>query len=233
MKILEKRQNNTIANHKMKDRIITILLIFISIFSYGQEIDTVYSDINEALKNPDNVKELRINSNNGIFYLRDFEQIGQFKNLEVLEISECRLIGFPNSISELKKLRVFRFKWNYGIGQEKINWEKEIKKLCCLKKLEILDLSYYNLIEKLPSEIKCLKNLKILNLWTATIFELPKEIGELTNLELLNIGQTGISTLPKEIENLKNLKKIIVDSSKITKIEIDRIKMLLPNCKIE
>ena len=220
--------NKLLAIIKMKFYL-TIYLIIFGACSFGQANDSVYKDLNEALKNPLLVKELIINSQK----VDDFEVIGQFKNLEILEISECSILGFPNSISELVNLKVLRFNWNGFRGKnDNVSWKYEIKKICNLNKLEVLDLSYYNTIIKVPSNISCLKNLKELNLSTSIVFKLPNNIYKLKNLEILNIGQTGISILPERIIKLKKLKKIVLTDFKIEQNFVDKLKEQMPECEI-
>jgi len=45
-------------------------------------------------------------------------------------------------------------------------------------------------------------------------------------------NRNKIKSIPKEIENLKNLKMLDISNNNLTKKQIKKLKMLLPNCKI-
>lgn len=74
----------------------------------------------------------------GLNDVEELEKIRVFKNIESLEISECRIITrIPNNITHLSKLKKLTFNWNGG-SDSAINWSHEIDKICGLKNLEIL-----------------------------------------------------------------------------------------------
>jgi Leucine-rich repeat (LRR) protein len=85
----------------------------------------------------------------------------------------------------------------------------------------------------LPAQIGELKNLTELNLHWNRLSTLPAQIGELKNLTLLDLRYNQLSTLPAQIGELKNLKYLYLQGNKFSKEEQERIRKLLPKCKIE
>jgi len=101
------------------------------------------------------------------------------------------------------------------------------------KKLETLIIQKSN-IKSLPKEIGELRNLKTLTIaWGGQLTEIPKEIGQLENLEHLDLWRNNLTTLPIEIKKLKKLKTLLLGENLFSPAERDRIKKLLPNCKIQ
>ena len=66
--------------------------------------------------------------------------------------------------------------------------------------------------------------------------DLPKEIGLLTSLEHLVIGyDNAILSLPEEFFNLTNLKILNLyghSETKMSEVELQKIRKRLPNCEI-
>ncbi|CAL8173080.1 unnamed protein product [Prunus armeniaca] len=77
------------------------------------------------------------------------------------------------------------------------------------KLLKVLDLEKVP-IDKLPSGLVYLFNLRYLNLRGTSIKELPKFIGRLGNLETLDISHTKIEVLPRGISKLLNLRHLLM-----------------------
>ena len=191
-----------------------------------------FRDINEALKTPLSVKKLVINAGFGYDKISYLNRIGELKNLEELEISECPGINtLPDGITELSKLRVLRFNWNGGDGID--DWHVEFEKLAELDSLEVLILGYYNNIGHLSSKVGELKNLKGLYLSMTETQSLPKEMGKLKKLEYLDISMTQIEKLPKELAELPNLKKIIIFSTPLSRDvhTLKKTKEFFKNCE--
>jgi Leucine-rich repeat (LRR) protein len=61
---------------------------------------------------------------------------------------------------------------------------------------------------------------------------LPKEIGELLYLSTLNLSGNQLTSLPSEIGELQYLYWLNLTGNNISKIEIEKIQKLLPNCEI-
>ena len=100
-----------------------------------------------------------------------------------------------------------------------------------LQHLVKLDLDY-NELEVLPESIVQLQQIEVLWLYHNNLSSIPKSIGQLQNLRSLILKDNIISSIPKSIGQLQNLKKLWIDDNPISENEIDKIKALLPNCKI-
>jgi len=61
---------------------------------------------------------------------------------------------------------------------------------------------------------------------------LPTEIGNLVNLKCLYLYNNKLTSLPTEIGNLEKLERLGLRNNHIPKEEIEKLKELLPNCKI-
>jgi len=83
-----------------------------------------------------------------------------------------------------------------------------------LKKLEILDVSYNNLIS-LPKAIGDLESLKFLYLNYNLITSIPDEIGNLKNLIHTNLSHNEIINIPSSLGNLENLEELYLESNLI------------------
>ncbi len=88
-------------------------------------------------------------------------------------------------------------------------------------------------LENLPSNIFENVQLKILILRFNSLTILDLNIPKLTNLIKLDLRKNKISQLPNEIAELKNLQVLYLQGNPIPPKEQEKIKKLLPNCKIE
>ena len=144
--------------------------------------------------------------------------------LQVLSFQFSYLKSLPEEIGELTNLTSL----NISINQLQ-SLPASISKLKNLKTLN-LGLNY---LDSLPPEIGELKNLTGLYLSNNHLKNLPAAIGELPNLEYLHLNFNGLSSLPAGIKQLKKLKSLKLQGNTISKEEQQKIKTLLPNCKIE
>jgi len=207
------------------------------------QIDTLPPEIGE-LKS---LTQLDLSGNNFTFLP---PEIGKLKNLTFLRLFQHKLTSLPPEIGKLTNLEYL----------ELTNFNEKLKKLILpnefwnLKKLKKLDLECC-LIEELPHEIANLSNLKFLDLQINKLKVLPEEIGNLKNLETLYLGSNilttvspkigllvnlkhldlsnnNLKTLPLEITNLTKLKELYLIGNDFSEMEKQKIKKLLPNCKI-
>jgi Leucine-rich repeat (LRR) protein len=81
-------------------------------------------------------------------------------------------------------------------------------------------------------EIGRLVNLTKLGLRKNQITILPAEIGQLTNLTELDLRGNKITHIPIQIEKLTKLSNLHVWFGQIPESEEQKIRILLPNCKI-
>lgn len=143
-------------------------------------------------------------------------EVGMLSSLKYLEANHCKLKTLPDEIGGLTQLEVL-----YLLKNQLKELPAEIGNLSQLKHLnadfncleelppeigrvsmlEILHLEGNPKLEKMPSEIRDLKNLTLLHL-PRGIEELPREIGYLTQLENLIVTQKLIDSLPKEIRKM-------------------------------
>ena len=147
---------------------------------------------------------------------------GQLKQLTSLYLEDNRFEKIPDAIFELENLSFLELSLNQlthispKIGQ--------------LKNLTYLKLSYNNFHE-LPDEIGDLKKLARLRLDGLDLYSL-EGIGRLTNLEMLEICYGQIGELPNSIKHLKKLKNLYLYESKISDIDLNMVRVLLPDCEV-
>ncbi|KAA3605250.1 MAG: hypothetical protein DWQ06_03655 [Calditrichaeota bacterium] len=83
----------------------------------------------------------------------------------------------------------------------------------------VTKLGFYSLgITTLPTEIKNLTKLELLELDDNLLEVLPSEIGELSSLKLLDLGQNKLSFLPSEIQKLSNLEELYFGENEFSSI---------------
>jgi len=164
-------------------------------------------------------------------------EIRELKNLRKLDLSKNYLKSLPSEIGELKYLTGLYLSKNYFTSLS-----PEIGKLNNLTELDLTG----NQLDSLPKEIGELKNLTELYLRNNHLEKLPKELGQLKNLTTLDLANdqnilaqidpyaltNSLKSLPEEIGKLKKLKRLFLTGNSIPKTEIEKIRKLLPNCKI-
>ena len=92
-------------------------------------------------------------------------------------------------------------------------------------------------VHEIHPSIGSLKTLKNLTFAGNKIEELPSEIGKLSNLLFLNLWGNPITTIPDEIKYLDSsnggkLDKLVIDKDKISGVNYQKLKKLLPNVSI-
>ena len=140
-----------------------------------------------------------------------------------LSLIHQKLDSIPKEITKFKNLQVLNLK-----GNKLTEVPKEIG---TLTHLQSLDMSRNKIVD-VDSALGELINLKVLDLSRNDIEKLPATIGKLINLKQLILWDTNLADVPDEIQNLTNLQILELRYIMMNQDTQDRIKGLLPNCKI-
>jgi hypothetical protein len=178
-----------------------VLRIDLAHFS-PQKRSQKYTDLQEALDNPESVRRL-------VLHRKDLDslppEIGQLENLEYLVLDGNNLKTLPEEIGQLKKLYYLSVKFNdlrelpASIGE--------------LENLEELELDH-NKLKSIPESIGNLGNLRYLNIGKNDLNHLPVRLWECTSLVELDIANSGtMLQIPGGIQNLNQLEILRIDRS--------------------
>ena len=124
--------------------------------------------------------------------------IQEFTQLVDLNLSDNHLQEVPEGLVKLKNLKRLTFDFNDF---------STLNEFLDLEQVESLSLKN-NAISSISEDIKCLKNLKILNLSGNQIAELPKELAELKNLKILNLSNNPLCVVPDWIDQFEHLEEL-------------------------
>lgn len=158
------------------------LLSFVFFFSISfplfSQVDTIhfYSDLNDALKEPEKVVKLRLRRER-------LKQIPDtvftaFPNLKFLDLSKNSLTELPDKIEKLEKLETL------NLSKNRLTTLPE--SIGNLRSLKLLNVNQ-NKITHLPPAIGKLENLEYLDLWGNELTDLPKEMADLNNLKEIDL----------------------------------------------
>ena len=147
---------------------------------------TGFTDLQEALKNPDAVTKLVLRKQ----HLKSFpKEILQFKNLQYLDISKNTIAELPDSIDLLSNLQYF--------ACSKTGLKRLPKQIGRLSNLLYLNFNQ-NDLEGLPPQIGNLEKLEILDLWSNNFDEYPSTLSGLKSLKVIDLRNILISD---EVQN--------------------------------
>ncbi|MDP3533514.1 MAG: leucine-rich repeat domain-containing protein [Alphaproteobacteria bacterium] len=186
-----------------------------------ENLEELHLDENNLKTIPDSIKHLKklrilCLSSNKITSLPDW--IGDLENLEELYLGKNKITTLPDSIQKLQKLRILRLDCNKITSLP--DWIGDLENLETLHlgrdRFSSTKHTYGNKIATLPTSIKNLKKLKILNISYNNITFLPNEIGNLKNLTNLDLSANQLTILPNVIGNLNNLKELNLSNNKLT-----------------
>ncbi|KAH0747736.1 hypothetical protein KY285_009393 [Solanum tuberosum] len=132
------------------------------------------------------------------------EEIGDLENLEELDASYTLISRPPSSIVRLNKLKSLTFEKDKS--EYRVNFMFPLVSEG-LRSLEILDLSYCNLIDGgLPEDIECLHSLKELNLSGNNFEHLPGNIAQFVSLKTLDLSHCDrLTQLPEFPQQLNTI----------------------------
>ncbi|MBI3509230.1 MAG: leucine-rich repeat domain-containing protein [Bacteroidetes bacterium] len=137
---------------------------------------TAYTDLAEAMKEPDKVVKLVLRKQG---YTEFPKEIWSFPNLQYLDLSKNKIKEFPDTLAKLKNLQVLH------LSRNKI--ESLPRELGDLSNLTILDINQ-NELTMIPPQIGKLKKLKYLDLWSNNISVFPEELKDIAgNLQILDL----------------------------------------------
>jgi Leucine-rich repeat (LRR) protein len=160
------------------------LLLLINLFSYSQSqlLDSMalanyeeFTDLTEALKEPDNVIKLSLRKKK---YKEFPKQIYAFKNLQYLDLSKNFIKQLPDSIIKLTNLQYLIVSRN---GLEAL--PNTIGKL---KNLKFLNVNQ-NEIARIPYSFGELENLEALDMWSNNLEYYPETLKNLKNLKSMDL----------------------------------------------
>jgi hypothetical protein len=168
--------------------------------------------------------------------LYQLDTLPQYAN--VLKLGQVKIDSIPEGVSalDLRKRKPGRLWAMQGLSRVRLlllqdsitQIPKEIEQL---KGLESLYVNYAYL-QELPPELWQLTSLETLNLRANRLKTLSPGIARLRNLKKLDLSGNNFHSLPKEIGQLKKLTWLKLSNNNFSKTEIERIKKLLPGCKI-
>jgi Leucine-rich repeat (LRR) protein len=153
-----------------------------------------------------------------------FKKLKELQSLTSLDLSSNELSVLPSEIGQLKSLT------SLDLSHNKLSiLPSEIGQLQSLTSLSLDG----NKLSILPSEIGQLQSLTSLSLDGNKLSVLPSEIGQLQSLNSLYLDSNELSVLPSEIGQLQSLTSLYLNDNKFSEVEKQKIKNLLPNCKIK
>ncbi|KAF8034760.1 hypothetical protein BT93_C0926 [Corymbia citriodora subsp. variegata] len=130
--------------------------------------------------------------------------------LEVLDLSDCRMLKETPELSIFSSLKVLNLK---GCGvltrlSDSIGMLKETPKLFVFSSLKVLNLKGCRVLTRLSNSIGMLKYLAELDISDTSIAKLPNTIVNLKNLKVLRMNDSRIQKLPKAIGMMEKLEEI-------------------------
>ncbi len=165
-----------------------------------------YTNLEEALENPDKVFRLNLSNQNIRLPLDSIW--AKFQNLEYLSLRNDHLTKIPEGIGSLKNLRVLDLSGNdFKLLPESFSRLENLNEI-------YLDDEKKMDINKSLWIIKDLPNLKKLHLENDNLKSIPSSVFYFHNLEALYLNNNRFKKIPKEIQSLKNIKYIDLHDNK-------------------
>lgn len=221
------------------------LLLGILYFSLGGlSAQKVYTQLQDALKNPAAVTNLSLKSKGLTEIPAD---ISKLVNLERLDLSGNKISTLTPVLFKMKKLKYLNLTGNLlrslppAIGDLNNLEELEIafneiaalpKEIARLTKLTRIAAAKNNLHD-LPEEMGSLQHLSILDFTYNHFTALPQVLCKLKNLKALDVSfNKQLGSYPAGIKNLQSLKIFGLKSTKISQAQVKELNTWLPYCTI-
>eukprot|EP00960_Hanusia_phi_P048802 759179-Hanusia_phi.AAC.2 len=148
-------------------------------------------------------------SGNRLLELSD--ELCSFRTLTFLALDSNKLEGsLPQVVSQLTSLTRLSFQSN------EIEQFPDISNMCQLKGIKAND----NALKSLPSSIRLLTALEMLDISFNQILLLPDEICHCKSLKVLRASGNMLKTIPKQIDTLKSLEDLRLDSNPLIRIPV-------------
>jgi len=205
--------------------------------------EQVYTDLQEAFKNPDNVCELDLSnqelealpneiyvfkelailnaSNNRLAELTPY--IGYLTKMTTLDLSHNQLIDMPSQIGHLKEMRYLDLRDNQL--PMFIIWA------AYMNKLESLNLEN-NKIQVVDGSIGLVTGLTELNLRGNVLTTIAEQIGYLNKLKLFDLRDNRLVSLPARMDMLQAMELLKLSGNPLPQEEVDRVRNVLPNATV-
>lgn len=142
--------------------------------------------------------------------------ITQNTALETLILAVNEVVGIPDDIQKLSRLRVLSFYKN-----KITSVSPSIENLTELREIDL----YHNQLREIPLPLCHLKNLRTLAMSYNSITSLPEAIGELKNLSALYLRDNGLQQLPPQIASLENLKELYLEANRFEQFPAQLLNM--------
>ena len=182
--------HNTVVGNIMKKVIFILVITFAFRTGWAQLLDSMalamqptYTDLQEALKDPDNVVKLELRKKK----LKGFPmQVLHLKNLQYLDLSGNKITELPDSIVTLKYLQY--------LIVSRTGLESLPKNIGEMKRLKHLNVNQ-NELGMLPYSFGELESLEVADLWSNNLDYFPESMRKLKNLQWMDLRNILI---PKE-----------------------------------
>lgn len=151
-------------------------------FLSDAQLDTayVYTSVEEAMKNPEDVFILRLKVKRGEIP----PQINDLPYLHILEMKRGKITSLPEDFKRLEYL--------ISVDLTRNELESFPPVLLEMPQLEVLRMGK-NPINRVPEEITRMTGLQVLDLWSTQVQQLPVVIGEMQSLREVDLRMIEIS----------------------------------------
>lgn len=191
-------------------------------------IDYKAKELQTQIRNLTNLEELTIVGKDATLEIP--AEIGCLTQLKELDIQECAVESFPESMGNLKALQKIscmgistlpdsftELESLTAIHFSNTQLTKLPSNLGNLTNLDRLEIDGSEIVE-LPESITHLQNLRVLKLTYGKLGNLPDKIGDLKNLQFIYLDNNAIEALPESLANLEKLRTLDLGHNKLTGI---------------